>query len=159
MPKAVKAFLAAAILSATVAAAFYLGGVLGYAQGVGTALGRYAPSDAVDRVHVLQLLRRGDAEEAIRMLEILLDTDVLKHVVVTSSTPSPFRLDTTADSGACLMRHVAKYRAAHPSVSPDARARATVTEYLGRLHEPTTTAEARRLTRWDEKASLLNAVP
>jgi len=67
-----------------------------------------AAGDGVYTVGVLRLLRQGKTEDAIRMLEIQLDSLIIKEAFAPSS---PIFGDN-----AKLMAWVAKYRSEHPRV-------------------------------------------
>jgi len=142
-----RAILVGAAL-ATLCLSFYVGGVVGYAQGAGTQLGLIAPGHAVTTASALSALRAGNADVAFQILEADLDADILSYAIVTESNPSAFDLIGIGSYNPCLMDAVAKYRAEFPSPSPTVEVRDAVTSHLSKYATGSSAgSESRRLTR------------
>jgi hypothetical protein len=112
----------------SVVSAFILGGILGGLGGVGVASYQYfrhvfgdvAKRDSsilMERVEVLSRLRLAESEEAIRLLEVPLDIQILS--VASAASPSGINLDSLAPQGLQLKAlQIAKaYRTIYPSAS------------------------------------------
>jgi hypothetical protein len=112
--------------------AFYAGGVLGYAQGVGTHLGVTAPGHAVTTVAVLSALRKGKEDVATEILEADLDADILTHAIVADAEPSAFDLLRLGSYAPCLLSKVATYRRTFPSRSSAPQVRGAIARHLSR---------------------------
>ena len=70
MPRWLKWILIVAALLLTGAAAFYAGGVVGFAEGFASQMGLAAPSEAIRTVGILEALHGGRTASAINPMKI-----------------------------------------------------------------------------------------
>ena len=119
-----------------VALAFAFGGLWGFGEGYAFQLGHPAPTDAIENVHVLEAIRRGDSSAATQILEAELDMRVAELYAAQQSAPywfaswMPFEMDNNQVDK--IMRRVAGYRQRYPSDD------AFVRDYLSSKYAPYT---------------------
>jgi hypothetical protein len=124
---------------ASMTAACYLGGVIGFTQGYSTALS-LSGQDAFSTTIVLRILRRGAVPEAIHVLENQLDGQIAASVFGTpqKSYGSPYGLwlrfisgNKPVEANTAALSEVLKYREEHPPVSANASSNTDMMKKLG----------------------------
>ena len=135
MTRTAKAAILSLLFVAAVAAAAWAGASLGFFLGYGYGFGDTA-GRAAALAEALKSLRAGNSADGIARLEHELDALIMLHHGSGRDDPPAIAWVAHSLSGgeAAMererMRAVARYRAAHPSKSPNSVVRATVPAHL-----------------------------
>lgn len=118
MKRWIKITIGVVVVICLMAGAFYVGGVVGFMTGSSYETSMAAAPDGVITVTILRAIREGRTDDAVKLLEIILDTKVILNSFLAEQRYAPFDLLRVNRDTGKFMVVIAKYRKEYPTESP-----------------------------------------
>ena len=110
MKKWLKIVISVVVVTLLTTISFFVGGTLGFMSGFEYRTALVAGVEGVTKVSILKALRQGRVDDAIGLLEIALDANIIEHSLLGDRQYAPFDFFRVNQYDAKFMVTIAKYR-------------------------------------------------